>query len=73
MAVIVKEEDSVIALDESSSELEVKKLRERWELASVLNFLNVRSIRLLFFFFLFKDNGKKCGKSMLIREALAGF
>lgn len=41
MAVIVKEEDSVIALDKSSSELEVKKLRERWELASVLNFLNV--------------------------------
>ncbi|KDO79690.1 hypothetical protein CISIN_1g046168mg, partial [Citrus sinensis] len=41
VAVIVKEEDSVIALDESSSELEVKKLRERWELASVLNFLNV--------------------------------
>lgn len=50
VVVIVKEEDSVIALDESSSELEVKKLRERWELASVLNFLNVRSILLLSFF-----------------------
>ncbi|KAJ0030389.1 hypothetical protein Pint_12770 [Pistacia integerrima] len=34
-------EDAVIVLDESSSESEVKKLRERWELACVLNFLNV--------------------------------
>ncbi|KAJ4708004.1 DDT domain-containing protein DDR4-like [Melia azedarach] len=33
--------DSVIVPDESSSETEVKKLRGRWELASVLNFLNV--------------------------------
>ncbi|KAL5783230.1 hypothetical protein ACOSP7_008259 [Xanthoceras sorbifolium] len=33
--------DSVIALDESSSQSEVDKLRGRWELASVLNFLNV--------------------------------
>ncbi|XP_044463470.1 DDT domain-containing protein DDR4-like [Mangifera indica] len=33
--------DAVVVSDESSSESEVKKLRERWELACVLNFLNV--------------------------------
>ncbi|XWS72585.1 hypothetical protein CRYUN_Cryun02cG0052500 [Craigia yunnanensis] len=33
--------DSVLILDDSSSDSEVAKLRGRWELASVLNFLNV--------------------------------
>ncbi|KAK3212904.1 hypothetical protein Dsin_017610 [Dipteronia sinensis] len=39
-AVVVKN-DSVVVLDESSSQSEVDMLRGRWELASVLNFLNV--------------------------------
>jgi hypothetical protein len=36
-------EEPVAVLDESDLELEVAKLRGRWELASVLNFLSVRS------------------------------
>lgn len=36
-------EEPVVVLDESDLESEVAKLRGRWELASVLNFLSVRS------------------------------
>jgi hypothetical protein len=35
-------EEPVVVLDESDLESEVAKLRGRWELASVLNFLSVR-------------------------------
>lgn len=45
---VAVEEDAVIDVDESSSESEVKKLRGRWELASILNFLSVRSSILIF-------------------------
>lgn len=40
-----EEEETVVVLDddECRMEAEVAKLRGRWELASVLNFLNVRS------------------------------
>ena len=44
--VVVKEgsaEEPMVVLDESHLESEVAKLRGRWELASVLNFLRVRS------------------------------
>lgn len=44
--VVVKEgsaEEPMVVLDESHLESEVAKLRGRWELASVLNFLGVRS------------------------------
>ena len=43
--------DSVLILDDSSSDSEVTKLRGRWELASVLNFLNVRATLRFFFGF----------------------
>lgn len=41
-----EEEETVVVLDDDDEcrmEAEVAKLRGRWELASVLNFLNVRS------------------------------
>ena len=44
--VVVKEgsaEEPMVVLDEFHLESEVAKLRGRWELASVLNFLGVRS------------------------------
>jgi hypothetical protein len=43
---VVKEESAeepMVVLDESHLESEVAKLRGRWELASVLNFLSVSS------------------------------
>lgn len=42
--------DSVVAVDESSVQSEVDKLRGRWELASVLNFLNVDVFPFLYVF-----------------------
>lgn len=46
---LIDEDASTVSTSSPESQLARSRLRERWELASVLNFLHVRSFVLFFF------------------------